>query len=132
MIYPKLLAIDGTQRGPRFMIRVNCTDIWLQAKSFGYMAKLAVARYYEPDGWISLAALEVGHNQTRYINRMKQQILGALNGFDWAVYENDRTSRVRLAILLSGLEINFDNLAKNDDSEIRKLTIHEVGKTRNL
>lgn len=130
---PVSLEIEGTLKGQRFLIRVNGVDVWLPPKSFKYIATLAVASFYPPDGWISRFAFEAGDNSYKYLHRMKREVLAPLDNLEWPVYQTDKKrGRVRLAIDERLIEIRYENLAKNDDQEVRKLAIHEVGKYENL
>ncbi|MBU0982437.1 MAG: DEAD/DEAH box helicase [candidate division Zixibacteria bacterium] len=117
---PRLVEIDGSYEGDRYLVRINGFPVLLTGKSFKYLTKLAWSRLRDDGGWIYKEDLEAGFNQARYLYRMKNEINSSL-GAKWPVVENNRMGYYRLKIDPNGIRINQDNLSDHPDYEVRQL-----------
>ena len=114
------LIIDGTPVKDKFLILVNGRKINLPAKSFKYLVKLVWAVYKNEGGWIHKNDFEPGENQTRYLHRLKKQIIpGLIPGQSFL--ENNRLGSYRLSFTQDKISVNSTPLLKNPDMEIKKM-----------
>ncbi len=114
------LIIDGTPVKDKFLILVNGRKINLPAKSFKYLVKLVWAAFQNDGGWIHKNDFEPGENQTRYLHRLKKQILPSLIPGQ-SFMENNRLGGYRLSFPKDKISINSTLLLKNPDMEIKKM-----------
>ncbi|KPL00296.1 MAG: hypothetical protein AMJ90_08450 [candidate division Zixibacteria bacterium SM23_73_2] len=114
------LVMDGQQEKGRFLIILNGKEIYLPAKSFSYLFKLAWAKKKTEDGWMHKMDLEPGENQAKYLYRLKNQIKSS-GEFTQELIENNRTGSYRLDIPPEKIKFDLDNLKKIFDSEIKKM-----------
>ncbi len=112
-----ILVIDGTPVKDRFLVVVNGRRLTLPAKSFKYLVKLAQAAFKSQDGWTHKNDFEPGENQTRYLHRLKKQILPYLEPGQ-TFMENNRLGSYRLGIPKAQIRVNLAALAGNPDVEI--------------
>jgi len=114
------LVIDGTPVKDKFLVLVNGRKVILPAKSFKYLVKLTWAAYRNEEGWIHKNDFEPGENQTRYLHRLKKQIMpGIIPGQSFM--ENNRLGSYRLSFPKDKISINSTLLLKNPDMEIKKM-----------
>jgi len=114
------LVIDGTPVKDKFLVLVNGRKVILPAKSFKYLVKLTWAAYRNEEGWIHKNDFEPGENQTRYLHRLKKQIMpGIIPGQSFI--ENNRLGGYRLSFPKDKISINSALLLKNPDMEIKKM-----------
>ncbi len=114
------LTIDGTPIKDKFLILINGSKITLPAKSFKYLLKLTWAAFQNDGGWIHKNDFEPGENQTRYLHRLKKQIMsGLIPGQSFM--ENNRLGGYRLCFPKDKISINSATLLKNPDMEIKKM-----------
>ncbi len=114
------LVIDGTPVKDKFLVLVNGRKINLSAKSFKYLVKLAWATFKNEEGWIHKNDFEPGDNQTRYLHRLKKQILPSLDTGQ-SFIENNRLGCYRLNVSKDKIRINPPAFLKNPDIEIKKM-----------
>ena len=119
-VQPESVEIDGTFERERYLVRINGFPVRLTGKSFKYFAKLAWSRLHRDAGWMYKEDIEVGFNQARYLYRMKNEIVSALN-LSWPVFENNRLGYYRLNAEPSAIHINIENLKTHPDCEVRVL-----------
>lgn len=120
------LLIEGTPVKDRFLVVVNGRKLSLPAKSFKYLVKMAWAIFKNEDGWIHKNDFEPGENQTRYLHRLKKQILPFLES-DQTLMENNRLGGYRLCIPKDRIRINAPALIRNPDTEIKSMAEQLVG-----
>ncbi|MCK4225181.1 MAG: DEAD/DEAH box helicase [candidate division Zixibacteria bacterium] len=120
------LMIDGTPVKDKFLILANGRKITLPAKSFKYLVKLAWAHFKNEDGWIHKNDFEPGENQTRYLHRLKKQIMPNLVAGQ-SFIENNRLGCYRLNVSKDKIRINAPALLKNPDIEIKKMAEELAG-----
>ncbi len=114
------LTLDGTPVRDRFMVLIDGKKLSLPAKSFKYLVKLVWAAFKNDDGWIHKTDFEPGENQTRYLHRLKKQILPNMEPGQYFI-ENNRLGCYRLNIPKDKIGINAPALMKNPDIEIKKM-----------
>jgi len=117
---PESVEIDGAFERERYLVRINGFPVRLTGKSFKYFTRLAWWRLNQDSGWIYKEDLEVGFNQARYLYRMKNEVVSALN-LPWPVFENNRLGYYRLNADPSKIRINLENLKRHPDYEVRVL-----------
>ena len=117
---PRLVEIDGTFEGDRYLVRINGCPVKLTGKSFKYLTKLAWSRVNKDAGWIYKEDLEVGFNQARYLYRMKNEINDGFSS-GWPIVENNRLGYYRLQLDPARIRLNVDNLKEHPDYEVRSL-----------
>jgi len=117
---PESVEIDGVFERERYLVRINGFPVRLTGKSFKYFTRLAWWRLNQDSGWIYKEDLEVGFNQARYLYRMKNEVVSALN-LPWPVFENNRLGYYRLNVDPSRIRINLENLKRHPDYEVRVL-----------
>jgi hypothetical protein len=114
------LTLDGTPVRDRFTVLINGKKLSLPAKSFKYLVKLAWAAFKNEDGWIHKTDFEPGENQTRYLHRLKKQILPNIEPGQYFI-ENNRLGCYRLEVSKGKIGINGPALMKNPDVEIKNM-----------
>lgn len=119
-VQPESVEIDGTFERERYLVKINGFPVRLTGKSFKYFAKLAWSRLHRDAGWMYKEDIEVGFNQARYLYRMKNEIVSALN-LPWPVFENNRLGYYRLNAEPSAIHVNIENLKTHPDYEVRIL-----------
>ena len=114
------ICIEGRPIKNRYSVIINNQSLTLPAKSFKLLTKLAVALVNNPDGWVHKDHLESGFNQSRYISRLKKELLPYLpEGYN--LIENNRLGSYRLNLTKENLKAEWGNLEKVEDEEIRNL-----------
>jgi helicase len=111
------LVIEGAPVKDRFLVVVNGRRLTLPAKSFKYLVKLARAAFKNREGWIHKNDFEPGENQTRYLHRLKNQMLPYLEPGQ-ILMENNRLGSYRLGIPKAQIRINLAVLGGSPDAEI--------------
>lgn len=118
------VRLTGKPDRTRFIVEIDDLRCSLTAKSFTYLVRLAAARCgrleADQDGWIEKEALEPGHNQARYIFRLKQE-LGQFGAALGRLIENDRLGRYRLTARAAEISFNRPSLARFPDHQVRSL-----------
>ena len=114
------LVIEVKPVKNKYTVSVNNHNLALTCKSFKYLVKLAYALLTKPEGWLHKEQLESGFNQSRYLHRLKKQLLPYLPaGFN--LIENNRLGCYRLNLDKEKVSINWENLEKVEDEEIRSI-----------
>jgi helicase len=115
------ICIEGRPVKNRYSVIINNQSLTLPAKSFMLLTKLAVALVNNPDGWVHKDQLESGFNQSRYISRLKKELLPYLpEGYN--LIENNRLGGYRLNLTKENLKVEWGNLEKVEDEEVRSLS----------
>lgn len=115
---PESIHVDGSQRAERYLILIDNQQVWLTGNSFRYFMKLAWARCHCPAGWIYSTDIETGDNQTRYLHRMKNEVIKQTS-HKWPVIENNRLGYYRLCVSSSAIHFNLPELKKHPDFQVR-------------
>jgi hypothetical protein len=116
---PTMVEINGCYERERYLVRLDGHPFRLTGKSFRYLTMLAFRRLTDANGWIYKDEIEPGFNQARYLYRLKQEIQSG--GSAWSVFENNRLGYYRLDLEPSRLRVNFDQLKRHPDYQLRKL-----------
>jgi len=114
------LVLDGTPIKDKFLILVNGKKVNLPAKSFKYLLKLSWSAFKNEGGWIHKNDFEPGENQTRYLHRLKKQLMHNLESGQ-SFIENNRMGGYCLCVPKDKIKINLSLLMKNPDTEIKKM-----------
>lgn len=130
------LLIDGEVGRPkgmaqccRFSVMIGDKLIYLSAKSFIYLARLAAARCgrirADKAGWIWREDLEPGVNQSRYLWRLSMELRQQGSNFGRLI-QNNRRGSYRLAVEPTEIEFNDIHLAKFPSHEVRSLVAEDA------
>lgn len=93
----------------------------LTQKSFTLLALMALARVgrhpdADEDGWIHVRDLEPSDNGSRYIYRLRQELLAQLGKI--ALIDNNRTGRYRLTVEPAGITFRREHLSHFPDYQV--------------
>ncbi len=115
-----LLIIEGKPVKNRLSIIINQKEGTLAAKSFKILLKLAVRRLNSDEGWLHKDEIEPGFNQSRYISRLKKELIPYL-AEGCTLIENNRLGSYRLKLDKEEIGIEWGNLEGVEDEEVRSL-----------
>lgn len=108
------IFLIGKYDGQRVSIEINDSPVRLREKAFLYLFKLAWARAHSEDGWLSYGQIEVGHNQSRYLYRLRSELKD--QGWDTEkLIENDHMGNYRLNVHCLGIHFDADGLSQFPD-----------------
>lgn len=107
----------------RYTVRVEGRPVFLTAKSFTYLARLAAAQCGRlgRGGWISKDDIEPGLNQSRYLYRLKRELMAqGCEALAQCIQGNCR-GHYRLDMDAQSIGFSRDELSKFPAQEVRSL-----------
>jgi helicase len=115
------LRLRGLMRGERVYFSFKNTEIDITPKSYNYLYKLTVARFLNPEGWLSKDEIEPGFNQAKNIYRVKQELKRFATGLEQRI-ENNGSGFYRINLEPEQIKIDFDSMKSFCDLELAELT----------